>query len=61
MAYAEIGDCAEAAHWQQQAQEALVSAGPELAAQATAAGGVLEHYRSRTPCRYPYPEPQPPH
>jgi tetratricopeptide (TPR) repeat protein len=57
MAYAEIGDCAEAAHWQEQAQDALLSAGPDFSGQAAAAGGILEHYRSRTPCRYPSPEP----
>jgi len=60
MAYAETGDCTQAAHWQQQAQDALLDAGPGFAAQATAAGGILEHYRSQSPCRYPYPEAQPP-
>lgn len=54
MAHAEVGDCAEAARWQQQAQDALLSAGPHFAGQAAAAGGILEHYRNRKPCRYPY-------
>jgi phage shock protein A len=56
MAYAETADCGEAAHWQQQAQDALLKAGPDFSRQAAAAGRILEHYRNGTPCRYPYEE-----